>query len=299
MIDSTIIVVAIGITFVYGSVSLVASQLCEALSSMLAIRSKTLVKAITDLVNDPNATGWALKLLNHTLINPQSDGKAQKLADLDFKPSYIQPEHFAKAFLDCIGNPQGPTANIQGALALIQDPQLRTLIEGIYTRSQGSLQKVQEELAAWFNNAMDRVSGVYKRRAQLICFCFALLIASIFNIDSLQLVHALWARPAQLTQLTSGAPPGDSAAAFAALQQLPIGWATLPTLSLSSKGFFNAAEMALGWGLTASSVLFGAPFWFDLLQRFTQLRGTGPKPPVDATDVKATGQDPQMQRSAP
>ena len=36
--------------------------------------------------------------------------------------------------------------------------------------------------------------------------------------------------------------------------------------------------LLLGWAATAVATLFGAPFWFDTLQRFVQLGGTGPKP---------------------
>jgi hypothetical protein len=33
--------------------------------------------------------------------------------------------------------------------------------------------------------------------------------------------------------------------------------------------------MLMGWLIAAGAALFGAPFWFDVLQRFVQLRGTG------------------------
>jgi len=36
---------------------------------------------------------------------------------------------------------------------------------------------------------------------------------------------------------------------------------------------------------TALSTLFGAPFWFDLLQNFIRLKGTGPSP-VEKVDGK-------------
>jgi hypothetical protein len=56
------------------------------------------------------------------------------------------------------------------------------------------------------------------------------------------------------------------------LKALPIGWKKAPA--------FDAGLLLLfaGWLVTASSALFGAPFWFDLLQRMIQLRGTGKKP---------------------
>jgi hypothetical protein len=33
-----------------------------------------------------------------------------------------------------------------------------------------------------------------------------------------------------------------------------------------------------GWIITASTALFGAPFWFDLMQRVVRLRSTGARP---------------------
>jgi uncharacterized membrane protein YedE/YeeE len=33
--------------------------------------------------------------------------------------------------------------------------------------------------------------------------------------------------------------------------------------------------MLIGWLIVAGAALFGAPFWFDTLQRITQLRGVG------------------------
>jgi hypothetical protein len=62
-----------------------------------------------------------------------------------------------------------------------------------------------------------------------------------------------------------------------AFMALPIGWTTFPPV-------LNAAFMlqVAGWLVTASTTLFGAPFWFDMLQRAVQMRGTGSKPDESA-----------------
>jgi len=36
--------------------------------------------------------------------------------------------------------------------------------------------------------------------------------------------------------------------------------------------------MVAGWLITAFAALFGAPFWFDTLQQFVRLKGSGPSP---------------------
>jgi len=70
------------------------------------------------------------------------------------------------------------------------------------------------------------------------------------------------------------------AATLDQLQALPVGWADR---QLDTPA--QIATMALGLIITASSALFGAPFWFDLLQHLVQLRGTGAKPPKNGTAV--------------
>jgi hypothetical protein len=33
-----------------------------------------------------------------------------------------------------------------------------------------------------------------------------------------------------------------------------------------------------GWGITAMAIFLGAPFWFDLLSKIINIRGSGNKP---------------------
>ena len=121
---------------------------------------------------------------------------------------------------------------------------------------------------------MERVSGGYKRRTQLICLILGLLIAAFLNIDSVHLFQSLWQHPTLAAQI-SMPNSTDAAEALNGLKALPIGWKEVPA--------FDAGLLLLfaGWLVTASSALFGAPFWFDLLQRMVQLRGTGKKPDED------------------
>jgi len=41
-----------------------------------------------------------------------------------------------------------------------------------------------------------------------------------------------------------------------------------------------------GWVVTMVAVSFGAPFWFDLIQKLVNLRSAGPKP--DSTTSSST-----------
>jgi hypothetical protein len=42
-----------------------------------------------------------------------------------------------------------------------------------------------------------------------------------------------------------------------------------------------------GWLITAFAALFGAPFWFDVLQSVIRLKGSGPSPAEKANKQAA------------
>jgi hypothetical protein len=52
---------------------------------------------------------------------------------------------------------------------------------------------------------------------------------------------------------------------------LPIGWSEFPKRD-------QWLTMALGWLITAFAVSLGAPFWFDLLNKFVNVRASGKAP---------------------
>ncbi len=126
---------------------------------------------------------------------------------------------------------------------------------------------------------MERISGSYKRKAQLWSFIIALVIAVLLNIDTIRIAEALWNQPILLKGLT--APSATGWTAQQSLDQLkvlhiPFGWNN-GTLNDFFKDF-NWFYVIPGWLISALATLFGAPFWFDTLQRFVKLRGTGSNP---------------------
>jgi hypothetical protein len=272
MLGSTVLEVAIGLTFCFGTVALIVTTLQEALASAFRLRANTLLAGVKSMLNDPNFTELAQAVYAHPLVNPHGDGAASDERDLRSKPSYIEPAHFAIALIDSI-HLQGPATMeaLGAAIEQIPDPQVKRAMLGLYKRAS-DLQHFQQLVAGWFNNAMERVSGAYKRRQLLISFLLSLLVAIFFNVDSIHLFRTLWQHPA-LAAGINGAPGMLDEATVKAFLALPIGWTTFPPV-------LNAAFLlqVAGWLVTAATTLFGAPFWFDILQRAVQMRGTGSKP---------------------
>lgn len=272
MLGSTVLEVAIGLMFCFGTVALIVTTLQEALASVFRLRANTLLGGIKSMLNDPNFTQLAQAVYSHPLVNPHGDGAATGETDLKSKPSYIEPAHFAIALVDSISKEGPPTfAALGQAIEQIPDPQVKRAMQGLYRRA-ADLEHFQRLVASWFDNAMERVSGAYKRQQLLISFLISLLIAILFNVDTIHLFKTLWQHPS-LSQPINGAPGALDPATMQAFMALPIGWTSFPPK-------FDPAFLlqVAGWLVTASTTLFGAPFWFDMLQRAVQMRATGMKP---------------------
>jgi Pyruvate/2-oxoacid:ferredoxin oxidoreductase gamma subunit len=279
MFGSTILDVAIGLIFSFLIVSLVTSAATETIASVLSWRANTLLQGIKELLNDPNFSGLALRLYNHAAVNARSNGAAESEAQLNVKPSYIDAKQFAVALIDVAGiAPGANVAALQATInASVQDLQLRALLNGIVERTGGNINRIRDEIASWFDTGMDRVAGVYKRKTQVWAFCIGLALAVTLNMDSVKITQALWNQPMIMKGF---APPSQGETAQQAFDQLqslgiPFGW-NKQALDYFASGP-NWLYVIVGWLITAIATLFGAPFWFDALQKFVQLRGAGSK----------------------
>ena len=318
MLNSTVVEVAIGLVFCYASVALITSSIYESIASMLSLRSRSLLTGIKKLLNASSPIGeeLILKIYNHALVHPTGTGSATSLSHLKGRPSYIEAKNFAFALIDAIQTAPDNFAKLGEDIKTIKDEQIRKLLYGMYERSAGKIEKFQEELAVWFDAAMDRVAGSFKRQSQIWCFGIAFVLAAMLNIDSIHLFSTLWKQPTLAAHLTmtanlpasvsvgeNGIDTANSEVvddknqviidSLKQLEELPIGWQNQKfcktELGCSSLIEFHRYEYAsflliiFGWLITASAALFGAPFWFDLLQHLTRLRGTGPKPKSTTT----------------
>lgn len=277
MFNCTALEVAIGLIFCYASVAFIVSSTNEAIASFLRLRSSTLLDGVKSLLNDPNFNGLALNVYNHALVSHHDQGNADTAQDIKNKPSYIDPKHFAVALIDNIQTVPGDFAQLGKDIDAIQDPQIKKLLQGIYGRAAGQVENVHTEVAAWFDAGMDRLSGNYKRRSQLYCFIIALVIAAIFNVDSFYLFKTLWLHPTIVSGISGTAQWTD--VPWQEFMSLPVGWGNSTSIESAVRSI--SGTQLLGWLVTASATLFGAPFWFDLLQKLVRLRGTGNKPGSD------------------
>jgi hypothetical protein len=180
------------------------------------------------------------------------------------------------------------TAAAQAALANDEPTGFWGVLASFETAGLQDEQRIQAALEKWFNDAMDRLSGWYKRFVQVILLCLAILVTIGFNVSTIHVAQELWRQPtlqaaisAEANQVAPGQSQGQTTAPTQSLKTdfnqastLPVGWGAANQPEGGTEWFLNV----LGWLLTIGALTFGAPFWFDLLTRMNSLRATGPPP---------------------
>ncbi len=342
-----IVDVIIGLVFTYFLLSLIASGVQEVAAGIFQWRGTYLTKGINVLLDSaPDAafgwTGIGDFLVGHfTWIKPPTppspnpaypppDASTEQKAALAHQrvvavqshplvrgsptgvPSYVSARNFALALLEALrdGSSLPLFSQAERTIGLLPDGDLKRALSLFVQNAGGDLDLLRAQIEQWFDDAMDRLSGIYARISQYSMIVLGVALAVSLNVDSVRLARTLWQDPVLRGQLTAAATldaagpgpqepashggPQPAAGAMRAsyqdlmAQDLPVGWSedTGPT----GRG---ALMRICGWVFTAAAVSLGAPFWFSLLQQLTNFRNAGPKPgPSDASTARgapATG----------
>ena len=273
----TAIDVAIGLMFVYLLLGLLASAVQEAVAGLLNLRGMQLAKAILGMLGGEGATGAAASLFEKVQGHPLLAGASAKR-----KPSYIAPAQFALAMVEALrdGGTLPVFAQVEAGIQRLPQGSARQCLEALAVEAAGDLEAFKAGVAVWFSQAMDRLSGAYKRFSQYFAIGLGLALAVLCNIDSIAIAKSLWTDSHARALIDAAAQayvekhpdltPQQVATELSELP-VPIGW---------PKGLFQGFQWwaLLGWPLTAFATSLGAPFWFDILQRVIKLRASGPKP---------------------
>jgi hypothetical protein len=339
---STGLDVVIGLSFVFLTVSLIASSVREAIAAVLNSRAARLEDAITKLLRDPDL---ARRFYENPLVEQMSTrhsvpGRNKKVG------SYLPSRTFALALVDTLRHDQAPPDEVARAQRRVADAKETLRERSDDTAARQELRAAQDALAhAWANarvpaddqlahawrlvlqlprgalrhqaenvlqdagndinklragfenvydEAMERVSGWYKRRSQLIIIVVAILIAGFGNVDAIAIASRLWKDPTVRASVVATAQnvkttdTQDYASSIEKLKQLqlPVGWShkrgdprTFPDTTKAVIG------KIVGILITALAALLGAPFWFSALSRLAPLRATGAKPATTARNA--------------
>jgi hypothetical protein len=156
-----------------------------------------------------------------------------------------------------------------------------------------SLDHLEHQIETWFNQSMERASGVYRRNAKGVGLILGFAIAITLNADSFHIANHLLndstlrgviGNSAQ--QLTLDSPDDITTitdSVSSALDQIPIPLGRSQTiLAQQTQAEANwglpIPRRWLGWLITGFAIAMGANFWFNALRRLINIRSTGNPP---------------------
>lgn len=310
MFGLQILDLVIGLIFIYFILSLVCSIVQEIFANLLNLRYKNLQKWIE---NTFSLNGLGKAIVHHKIIESLTRS---------CKPSYIPADKFVHALLDKVnaeihGEKPFDINSLREAVdktTLLPAEMKRFLLQSIHDAS-GDLSRVREDMEQWFNDAMDRISGAYKKKVQLWILLISFFVVTTFNADSIRLTKYLYDHPAVAKSLADQAAQAVNDPTFKKRIEEIKENDTVPGVgsheieeivsaieadisridSLSQK--LSSAQLPLGWagesspadcwewvqkiiGIIVSilAVSLGAPFWFETLNKLVNLRNAGKKP---------------------
>jgi hypothetical protein len=290
--------VALGLVFVYLILSLACSALNETISSIFSWRAKFLRTGIANLLDPENhANGLSLvgQLYRHPLVNGMI--RPFPPGGRDRYPSYIPSRTFVTAVLDF--DASGAVVSVEHAIGKIPSEQARTALTTLLANAQGDVERFRLNAEEWFDDAMERVSGWYRRRLQLLTWALAAILVLSLNVDTIRIAQHLWTdntvRAAVVARAEQAAETGgvdEVAERVDALDEIaiPIGWGSEERPTDAPDWLLTAFAKLLGLLLTAGALTLGAPFWFDMLSKIARIRSAGAPPPASGAIRRGEGE---------
>lgn len=197
-------------------------------------------------------------------------------------------------------------------------PAIQQMLLQLHHESFSNLDTFKLKIGAWFDEAMERNTGTYKKNAQNAVLIFSILVTLAANVDSIKLANYFYDNKDQAAKVADAAESmikdkeviariqalkdhakDTATAADTALLtaiktdltsireqhdklvalKLPIGWGSDDDAPSAAR--LSAGQIVstvAGWIITAIAVSLGAPFWFDMLNKLVNLRSAGRKP---------------------
>jgi hypothetical protein len=307
--------VAVGLSFIYFLLSVLATTATETISRFLKQRARMLESWLENALGTSGGDDQAI--VDQFFATPAmrvlqiSTGSRTKQAHMSSKlklrssraPSYIPSTHFVAAALDA-GRETRTVATTSHAayeaigvdLERLRGTPAGDALLDIYAGAGGDAERFRQAAEGWFDDQMERLSGVYKRWSQWFVWAISLVVVLALNANTLRMAETLWNDPAARATLVAQASTSSKAVdAHAAVNQvsefpLPLGW--------SHASYSGWSWLFAGFGalLTLGAISLGAPFWFDALSRIARIRQTGTPPVV--TGATRSGEGDQT-RTAP
>ena len=275
--------IVISLVFVYLLYSLFATIVMEIIASVFALRANNLKRALRTMLTN-GEQNYFDDIMEQDSLFKQLSGK---LSGKRTPPSYLNPKNFSLMMLNVLEKSSNGLSLVEDQIETLPNGEMKDVLKMYFSEAESNIDRFKLNLEGWFNDIMDRASGWFKRRIQVILIVVGFFIAVAFNVDTLAIFS-------QLKNSEVASKVAENAALFIESEEVlaqignngvisEISKLNDLSLGLGWDGYFVEGESlglklflsTLGWLITALAISLGAPFWFDLLTKLVNIRGTG------------------------
>ncbi|MBG0816226.1 hypothetical protein [Planomonospora sp. ID82291] len=218
----------------------------------------------------------------------------------------IPPERFSGAVMELVSAEEGGVEGLLVKLEAVGSP-LAGHLKGVWEGAQRDLGRFRKGVENWFDGEMQRLSTLYRRYVTWVVFALGVALTLLLGMDALEYGKTLLRDNAYRAAVTAVAEGGEEA--LAGLRERCDPAVSADALGCVTESFSSPALVrifdhsivsvslppdggdpsfnwngALWWDrlltpghwpgylLTVIALLFGAPFWWDVLRRMTGFR---------------------------
>ncbi len=221
-----------------------------------------------------------------------------------FMKAGTQPVSEPAKFLDGLETAVNQLGNTDLKMSVLPYIQNARLVEG---SAETQIAAARKNIEGWFNSTMDRASGWYKRRMQIVSIVLSFALVLVFNVDTFAIVQSLWHDSGLRASVNALAetyanqnktPDAEEVLGQLGQLYLPLGWSGR-LASSDPKAVMNPIDFPvtsnqymaklLGLLVSAIAVSQGSAVWFDALGKLINLRSSGNKPALPAAAASEKG----------
>jgi hypothetical protein len=215
----------------------------------------------------------------------------------------LPPERFAVAMMEMAATEKDGVEGLLEKLKSMRSP-LYGHLKGVWETAQRDMDRFKQGVESWYDAEMQRLSMLYKRYVKWVVAVLGVVVTLLFTMDGLEYGKTLLrdnAFRASVTAVAEAGPDAYSELKESCSQTNPVPCITdtlsqpalvkvfdhaIVSVSIPAEGdpriqwnggtWWDRLTTLSHWPgylLTYVALLFGAPFWWDILRRLTGVRG--------------------------
>lgn len=320
MFNSPVLDLVILLSFTYFVGSIILSAINEAIAGFLRLRQNQLKEAIEGLFFE---SGWKTFVRRNLIQSPHLQALMKKKGKF---PAYISASSFVLAIIDQIGSDNYKKETLRDSIkaSTVLPAQFKTVLLDMFAQAKDNLDEFEKKLGEFYDNVMDRTTGWYRKKTRRILIIAGFILALALNIDTIKIANDALRDPDKLSKaadnITANLSKLDSlrgtiqvADDSVTMNLQEIGQQTAGKVkelkvvyeqtSGYSLGYKNGKDFKEQWSknfwlkllgilMTTFALQLSANFWFDLLNKVSNVRSVGKKPAEMAEQTKQPPKQP-------